>query len=116
MVRIQQQETCKPHFINLDILAVPSLYILVLLTHLSKYIFEYETEDERQKRERSRRKDLELKQTTHLNVAKHSSYHKSLKLFNKLPTEIKGLVYKSDFHSKLKQFLLNKCLYHIDEL
>ncbi|KAH9637193.1 hypothetical protein HF086_016215 [Spodoptera exigua] len=116
MVRIQQQESCKPHFTDLNILTVPSLYVLVLLTHLSKYIFEYETEEERLRRESTRRKDLQLQQVTHLNVAKHSSFHKSLKLFNRLPTEIKGLVYKSEFHNKLKQFLLKKCLYHIDEL
>lgn len=116
IVRAQQEESCRPHFIAIKILTVPSLYILILLTHLSKYIHEYETKDERQKRENTRRKDIQTKHVPHLNVVKHSAYYNSVKIFNKLPAELKSSVYTRGFVNKLKQFLLNKCLYSVDEL
>lgn len=116
MVRIKQQDSCRDHFKALEILTLPSLYILVLLCFFAKNLHLYETDDERCKREITRRKDFIAKISPKLNLAKHCSYFQSTKLFNRLPLELKVLIYSSSFKVKLKSFLLERCLYSIEEL
>lgn len=43
MICICQQESCREHYLNVNNVTVPSLYILVLLTHFVK-VHQYETE------------------------------------------------------------------------
>lgn len=116
IVRISQRESCRPHFSHLKILTVPSLYVLVLLTHFKKYLLDYETDEERLVRENTRRKDFKNKISPHLNVVKHSPQYQAVHIFNKLPLPLKSLLYTSAFKSKLQAFLLDKCLYSIDDL
>lgn len=118
MVRISQRESCRQHFISLGILTVPSLYVLVLLGNMAKYMQDYETVEERQIREGTRRLDLKNKNFNHhnLRIVKHSPRYQSVKLFNRLPLDIKSAVYSSTFKIKLKEFLLNKCLYAVEDL
>lgn len=116
IVRISQRESCRTHFVDLNILTVPSLYVLVLLTNLKKYIHEYETDEERLVRESTRRKDLRNKISPHFNIVKHSSQYQAVQIFNKLPLHLKSLIYASTFKTKVQAFLLDKCLYSIEDL
>lgn len=116
MVCIRQQESCKRHFVNLNILTVPSLYALVLLTHFSKYVHQYETEEERKLRESTRRKDFKTTNIPKLNIVKHGTCHMSVKIFNKLPDDIKLSLYKRDFKTKLKRYFLEGCYYSINDI
>lgn len=115
MVRIRQQESCREHFKKLEILTVPSLYILVLLTNFAKHVIEYESEDERKIREKTRRKNFKNKLIPRLDIVKQSTYYQSILIFNRLPNELKILLYKSSFRSNLKLYLLEKCYYTVDE-
>lgn len=117
IVRIPQEESCKEYFKKLGILTVPSLYVLVLLSHFAKYIHEHESQEEREFREKSRRNVIKNKIAPKLTIAKHCSKYQSVELFNKLPTDLRSLIYKGTlFKAKLKAFLLHKCLYSISEL
>ena len=55
IVRISRRESCRPHFLVQKMVAVPRLYVLVLLTNLKKHLHEYETYEEKLIRENSRR-------------------------------------------------------------
>lgn len=116
MVRIPQRESCRDHFKTLMILTVPSLYITVLLNHLLKYIHDFETEDESNERYSTRRRDLRHKIQPTLNIYKHSTAYQAVEIFNKLPMDVKELVYRpSMFKRKVKSFLLDKCFYSIQD-
>lgn len=115
MLRLKQTVSCKEYFIKLGILTLPSLYILVLLTHLIKNLNEFETDDERKNRVDTRRKDLPSIIQAKLNVVKHSSRVQSVNLFNKLPAELKNIQNVNMFKNKLRAMLLNKAYYSIDE-
>ena len=116
IVRIPQIESCRQYFQSLSILTVPCLYILTILTSLAKHINNYETKDERQKRESTRNKYIKLKLNSKLNIVKHCTQYQAVKLFNCLPKELKELLYKTTlFKKKLKVFLLEKCFYSVDE-
>lgn len=115
IVRIPQTESCKPHFTRLKILTVPSLYILVLLTGLAKTRHEIESEDEKKRRENTRRKDLPIKFVPKFTVIKHSASYQSQVVFNKLPLYLKILISHSSFKTKLRDFLLKGCFYSLDE-
>lgn len=116
MVRISQLESCRPHYINLKILTVPSLYVLVLMANFKKYLHSFETDKERQLREKTRRKDFKNKIKPKLSIVQHSPQYQAVRIFNMLPLDLKTVIYKSSFKSKLKAFLLEKCLYSIDDL
>jgi hypothetical protein len=115
MARICQTTSCKTYFSEFQILTVPSLYILVLLSDLIKYLNCIETPEDRLKRLATRRMDLPRMFTTKLKVVKHSSGYQAIGLFNKLPAELKCIPYLNIFKNKLKAFLLQKCFYSIEE-
>lgn len=116
IVKISQRESCRSHFQRLNILTLPSLYILVLLVNLKKYIHEFESGEERAARENTRRKDIKNKIVPNFNIVKHSPHYQAVQIFNKLPADLKMLLNTSSFKAKLKAFLLDKNLYSIDEL
>ncbi|CAK1602198.1 unnamed protein product [Parnassius mnemosyne] len=115
MLRIPQIESCKEHFRNLGILTVPSLYILVSLTHLVKNFHKYETYEERKKRDMTRRKDLKISITPTLNVVRHSTRYQAIGLFNSLPTSFKTIYCHHKFQNKLKSLLIKKSYYSVDD-
>lgn len=116
MVRISQRDSCREHFKKLNFLTVPSLYILVVLNHLALNIHEFESQEERKIRESTRRKDFKHKMAPKFNIAKYSCRYQAVELFNRLPTDLKLLIYSShSFKTKLKAFLLEKCFYSVSE-
>ncbi|KAJ8723282.1 hypothetical protein PYW08_003194 [Mythimna loreyi] len=116
IVRIPQQESCRPFFKELGILTVPGLYILVLLSTFKKYIHYFENDEDRLVREKTRRKDLDNILIPSLNIVKHSPLYQAVNIFNKLPLDLKSILYTKSFKERLKSFLLEKCLYSLNEL
>lgn len=116
MVRIKQQVSCRDYFKELKLLTVPSLYVLVLLSYFAKNVSTFETEEERYKRESTRRKDFQNILRPNFDIVKHCALYMAVKLFNKLPLDLKSSIYHTSFRSKLKSFLLERCLYSIEEL
>ena len=115
MLRIEQTESCRDHFKKLQILTVPCLYILVLLSHFIKNIHKFETKEQRHIRVKTRRKDLRNFIQPKLNVVKHASRVQSVNIFNKLPVQFKNSMNPNEFKRKLKTLLLRKCYYSIEE-
>jgi hypothetical protein len=116
IVRIPQWISCREHFLELGILTVPCLYVLVLLTDLVKNILKYESIEEQDLRIQTRNKNLTPSFFPKLKVAQHSTKHQAVKIFNKLPPDLKNITNYKTFHKKLKAFLLRGCFYSIDEI
>jgi hypothetical protein len=116
MLRIDETESCRRHFVNLGILTVPCLYIQILLTDLVKHLDKYETADEREKRLNTRRKDLVNSLQPHLKITEHSVRYQAVKLYNKLPRDLKIITSVRVFKKRLRAYLLDKSFYAVDEL
>jgi ribosomal protein S16 len=116
MVRIPQTQSCKEHFKRLGILTAPSLYILVLLTDFMKHLSRYETEDQTDTRLATRTKNMKLPFTPNLQVVEHSSHIQSVKIFNRLPMNLKCITNCRHFNLRLRDFLLKGCYYNIEEI
>lgn len=116
MVRIPSWQSCREYFIKLNILTVPCLYILVLLTDVVKHPEKYETHNERINRQGTRRKDLTKSIVPTLRVVKHSTRIQTVKLYNSLPKDLKSINDVQKFKRLLKKFLLEKCFYDVNEL
>lgn len=114
MVRIPQWESCREHFKILNILTVPCLYILVLLTDVVSNYEKFETSEDRAERLVTRTKNIKHSREPKLVVAQHCVRHQAVKLFNALPTDLKTLTEKNQFKHHLKRFLLKNCFYSID--
>lgn len=115
ILRIPQNESCRDHFIDLNILTVPCLYILVLLTDFIKHLNKWETTEGRKLRLSTRRKDITCKIVPRLNIFKHAAYHQSVLLFNKLPMEYKVISNSNIFNARLKKLLLEKSYYSVED-
>jgi hypothetical protein len=115
IARIPPWESCREHFTRLQILTVPSLYILVLLTDVIKHRRRYETETEMELRESSRTKNLTSTVAPRLAVVAHTARVQSVRLFNKMPTELKLIRNSTLFKNRLKTYLLGKCCYNIHD-
>lgn len=115
MVRAPPWESCRAHFKSLGILTLPSLYILVLLTGLIKRRHIFESDIDMELREKTRRKDLNNILTPTLTVVEHCAHVQAVKLFNKMPIELKTIRNVNTFKQKLRALLLEKCIYNLDE-
>lgn len=116
IMRIPPWQSCKEHFKTLGILPLPCLYILVLLSDLAKKLSRLETQEDKQKRLLTRRRDVRIGhvQPT-LNVAQHTARYQSVKLYNSLPQNLKIIDSSDLFKCNLKQYLLEECFYSIEE-
>lgn len=115
MLRIPQTESCQKYFKKLEILTAPCLYILLILTNLIKYYREFETDEERQVRKLTRRKDMKINLFPTLQVVNHCVRVQAVRLFNSLPVSLKCIDSIYIFKVKLKSLLLEKCYYSVQE-
>ena len=109
------RDSCQTTFRQLQILTVPSLFIYQTLLHNFDTLHTLpRLGDTHEHNTRHRTQLAYTKHTTH-SYEKHSSYL-TAKLFNKLPTEIKSTTaIKKNFKKSLRDYLLNKCLYSVNE-
>lgn len=115
ILRIPQIESCKDHFITLEILTAPALYIMVVLCLFKKQLLTTESDSERLARENTRRKDVVQKIHPTLNVVKHSRQFQAVKLFNALPLTLKSVMSYTVFKRKLRELLVIKAYYSVHE-
>lgn len=109
LANIPQTDSCKPHFINLQLLTLPCLYILEVATFVKKNIHLYKFHTSAR-----RRNKLVLPEPI-LDIYKKGPYYRSIQIYNALPDFIKNLNNISLFGSKLKSHLVNKCYYSVIE-
>jgi hypothetical protein len=113
-VKIPAQKSGKPHFKELKILTLPSLYIY----HLCIYIFdnknEFATNAQIHGHNTRQRVDVHLLRHN-TSIYNKSPFHVAIKVFNNLPSVIKNCIYRASFTRKLKDFLLKKAYYSVQD-
>lgn len=107
--RKSQTDSCKPHFINLKILTLPSLYIYEVINYIRTNLNKY-------KNYKSKR------QFNKINCPAHSTmmFNKSIfcmgpRFYNHLPKNILEIKNNDLFKRKIKDIMLNKAYYSVDE-
>ena len=107
--------SCKPLFQSLGILTLTSQYILSLmkfvLQNQERYTFNTEVHNI------NTRNKLKLHQPiNNLTLYQRAVYYMSIKIFNKLPEHrTDSIRNKRRFIARLKQYLINKSLYSLEE-
>lgn len=106
---LKPTESCKPFFVGLKILTLPSLYI----HEISIFVKENQSKFEKLK---TRRHQNTLKSKKH-NTALFSKSCLGMgpKIYNNLPKTLKSMTNINHFKSQLKKFLIEKAYYSINE-
>lgn len=109
LANIHQPQSCRPHFKNLKLLTLPSLYILenAIFVRKNLHLFTFN-------QNARRRHNLELPEPK-LEIYKNGPYYRAIKIYNKIPTHIKTVPKDTSFIHTLKSKLIEKCYYSIAE-
>lgn len=115
ITNIDQTDSCKPYFQKHKILTLVSIYILELCKLVRKYPDSYNTRGDIQTNYSLRHKNRLNLPPSCLKLHSSSPYSMSIKIYNKLPEDIKQQNKTSIFLNKLKQYLIKKSYYTVDE-
>jgi hypothetical protein len=109
LANIHQPHSCRPHFKNMRLITLPSLYILETATLVRKnlHLFKFNQNTRRCH-------NLELPEPK-LEIYKNGPYYRAIKINNKIPNQIKKLPTDISFVHSLKSKLIDKCYYSIAE-
>lgn len=109
LYNIKPRDSCKPYFIKEKILTFPSIFILEAAIFVRKNIndFNYVKSARRSNK-------LELPKAN-MEIVKNGPHYKAVKIYNKIPDQIKNDISDKPFQTKLKAFLLSKSYYSVDE-
>ena len=114
ILSLNKKQSCRPYFKQHNLLTIPSLFIFqtLLLTRKRKNVFpllgdchSYET----------RNKNKFAVAQHRLKLSENSCAYIGVKLYNSLPDEIKQIKTHATFRKKLKQFLIDKTLYSVED-
>ena len=110
-----KRDSCRHLFKQLQILTLPSQYILSLLVFVTKNRNLFLSNSEIYNLNTQFNYNLHLP-TTNLTLVQKGVMYSGSKIFNNLPPHIKSLSdYFKHFKSKLKSFLIEYALYSLDE-
>jgi hypothetical protein len=115
LVNIKQMDSCKPHFIKHSILTLPSLYILEICKFVHKHSEFYTKREDTPVIYGLRNKSRLVTPYSRLKLYSSGPLIMSIKLYNKLPEKLKKVSNERKFTSQLKQILINKAYYTINE-
>lgn len=110
---IASTESCRPHFRDLKILTVPSLYIITCLLFIKKHINIFSTRSAIHDHNTRNSNDLET-QFMRLGKCQSSFKFTGVKLFNKLPMFVRDMPIKH-YDRYLKRLLVDTCIYSVQE-
>jgi len=107
-------DSCKPIFTNHRILTLPSIYvyrsIMFVRNHMSSFLLGAQGHTYN-----TRHSNLLPLQKHKTSTFERSTNYAAVKLYNNLPGEIKNITVLNKFKEAVKQFLICKCLYRIDD-
>lgn len=105
--------SCHTHFVQLKILTLPSLYILeaAIFVRKNSHLFTKQVVKS-QRRQNENKLKLPIAK---LAMYKNGPYYRCILVANKIPESIKGETKDNIFKEKLREFLINKCYYSIDD-
>lgn len=108
---VSMREHCKPLFVNLKIMSLPSLFIYYTVLEIHKNRHKFTTPSQLHSYPTRRNEDLYL---TRFRLNKSKKCSLNLNLYNHLPTITRNMSFYK-FKSKIKDMLLLKCFYSINE-
>lgn len=116
LANIKPTDSCKPYFGELNILTLTCMYILETCKFVRKHPEFYKTRQEKMQTNRNLRPRKGLAQLSS-NLKLHSSgpLSMSIKIYNNLPEYILNETKENKFTKSLKQLLITKRYYNINE-
>jgi hypothetical protein len=114
IAQIDNTKSCKPFFIKLNLLTLPSIYIYDICIYTFKNISLFTKVKDTHNVNTRHKSRLYLPQsrTKMLNT---SPYYMAVKIFNKLPPYISKETNLKIFSNTLKSYLISKCFYSLNE-
>lgn len=111
--KIKQNDTCKPHFKELQIMTVPSLYIYQTVLFIQNNKQNYPTLG--RTHQYTTRNRQQLAHTQHRTRQYEQQVHyKGVDLYNKTPQHIQNAPIET-FKKLLKNYLIDRCIYKIED-
>lgn len=114
MLKLHPRTSCKPYFVEMGILTLPSLYFLALVIFVKRNPHYFLTNREGYAGEMSitTRGRNELRVPHHVSAFyERGPHYKCIKAFQILPQEIRGIARYEEFRKAVIQFLKEKCFY-----
>ena len=114
MMGLNRRQSCKDHFKSLGILTVPSLFVLSVVLHVKGQLDSYVRVGDNHDYNTRFRNNILIPQHNTTRYEVNPSYI-GVRLFEKLPqhvTQADG----NKFKTVLKRYLVQKCIYSLDEL
>lgn len=113
-VRNQARVSCRPFFLNNKILTVACLYILEMLLFVRDFPNMFQTNDN--VHSINTRSSNKLHLTHHrLKLMDNDPINMGVKLYNKLPDNLKNINSRTLFKHQIKSFLTDHCFYSVTE-
>lgn len=111
---IAPRDSCRPYFKNNKILTIHSIYILNTIKFVKKNLSNFEINSDTHSYN-TRQGHLLKTSSYNTTLYKKSPNHAGIKMYNKLPPEIKTINSINKFTSCLKNFLAVNCFYSVEE-
>lgn len=115
ILNLKPTQSCKQSFKSLEILTVPSKYIYSTLVFVREHHSETFLRNADTHQYNTRNKNNLYIPSTKLKIINKAPIHAGKILFNHLPEDIKNDTNIITFKRKLKSYLLEKCIYNIDD-
>lgn len=117
LVHIENDESCKPHFKKLDILTLTSIYILEICKFVRQYpnFFIKISDQPRRYALRSRFENTLVIPQSKLKLHSTSPYVASIKIYNKIPNDIRREENDKIFIKRVKNLLIQNCYYSLND-
>jgi hypothetical protein len=111
---IRQRDTCRPHFKQLKILSMPSIYIFQLLVFVKNNLnrFRFTTDNHTYNTRNSNTIAFPIHRTT---AYEKTPFYSGMRYYNKLPDNIRKTESVSAFKKKVKDLLVNGNYYSTNE-
>jgi hypothetical protein len=113
ITHIKQTDSCKTHFQNLQILTLPSMYVFESCKFVRNHPKLYSTVGDEPRRYESRFKNNLVQTTSKLKLHSNGPYAMSIRIYNKLPPQIKNEHNIKVFTRTLKKYLIEKAYYSV---
>ena len=115
ILNLKTTQSCKEYFKSLEILTVPSKYIYAAILYVREHHYDtfFKNSDAHQYNTRNR--DNLHMTSTNLKIIDKAPVRAGKTLFNYLPDDIKNATNLVIFKRKLRNYLIEKCYYNIDD-
>lgn len=114
IAQIDNLDSCRPYFIKYNLLTLPSIYIHDVCIFVFKNL-DYFTKVKDTHNVNTRHKDRLYLPPSRIKMLNQSPYYMAVKIYNKLPKEIKKETKLATFDRKLKSYLIKNCFYALEE-